>query len=698
MNEKKCLVLDGLACAACAAKIEDRVRKLDGVKQASLDFSTSRLTIVADPGEMPAIAGQVKSIAEGMEEGITVRELDHRQNKQPESKAVPSWTLARLGSAGLMLAAALVLGLPGWAELALCLAGWVFAGGDVLWKAVRNITKGQVFDENFLMGLATVGAMAIGEYPEAVAVMLFYQVGELFQAMAVRRSRRSIGNLMDIRPDYANLLTDRELRRVSPEEVRPGDIIQIKPGEKVPLDGRVTGGRSALDTSALTGESLPRDVGPGDDVLAGSVNGGGLLTVKVTKAYGESTAAKILDMVQNASSRKAPAENFMTKFARYYTPAVVASAVLLAIVPPLFLGFHTFSGWLNRALIFLVVSCPCALVISIPLSFFGGIGGASRRGVLVKGGNYLDALTRVDTVVFDKTGTLTRGVFRVAAVLPSEGMSEAELLSLAARAEAHSNHPIAASIVRESGIEPGGASAEGYEELAGYGVKALVGGKTVLAGSKRLMEREGIAAAETGAGGAAVHVAVGGKYAGHIIVADEAKPDAARAVAELRKLGIRRLAMLTGDNAAVADRVGRELGLDEVLAGLLPDGKVEALERLEKEARGKVLYAGDGINDAPVLARAGVGVAMGGLGSDAAIEAADVVLMTDEPSRLADAIRIARRTRAIVLQNIIFALGVKGLFLLLGALGVATMWEAVFADVGVALIAVLNAMRVMRNR
>lgn len=697
MNEKKNLVLDGLGCASCAAKIEDRVRRIDGVQDAALDFTSCRLTITGERGcDMAAIAGQAAAIAQDVEQGITVREdsAAARSGAQNKEHAVSPWKITRLALALVILAAGLVFKPAGAAEIALYVVGWLLAGIDVLWKAIRNIARGQIFDENFLMAVASAGALAIGEYPEAVAVMVFYEVGEIFQDMAVHRSRRSIGKLMDIRPDYANLLAGGETRRVAPQDVQPGDRILVRPGEKVPLDGLVLEGSTAMDTSALTGESLPRDVGVGDPVISGSINKTGLITVEVTKTFGESTVSKILDMVQNAAGRKAPAENFITKFARYYTPAVVFAAVALAVIPPL-IGFGSFAEWINRALIFLVVSCPCALVISIPLGFFGGIGGASRQGILVKGGNYLDALTRVDTVVFDKTGTLTKGVFKVTEVVPAGGFSAAELLETVALAESHSGHPIARSILREYGREPDGSAIESYEELAGFGVQARIGGRDVLAGSGKLMERQGIAPTAGNDAGTLVHVAIDGRYAGAIAIRDEIKADAVQAVESLRKLGVRRIAMLTGDNAGVAEQVGRELGLDEVHAGLLPGGKVELLERMERETRGKVLFAGDGVNDAPVLARAGIGVAMGALGSDAAIEAADVVLMTDELSKLADAIGIARRTRAIVWQNIVFAMGVKGVFLLLGAFGIATMWEAVFADVGVALLAVLNAMRVM---
>ncbi|MDR1319578.1 MAG: cadmium-translocating P-type ATPase, partial [Treponema sp.] len=588
-------------------------------------------------------------------------------------------------------------------------AAYLLVGGEIIFHALANISRGQVFDENFLMTLASAGAFVIGEYPEGVAVMLFYQVGEAFQRMAINRSRRSIADLMDIRPDFANVKRNGEVRRVSPEAVRIGESIVVKPGEKIPLDGVVSEGYSALETSALTGESLPRDVEAGSEVLSGSINKSGLLTITVTKEFGESTVSKILNLVQNAGSKKAPIENFITKFARYYTPAVVLAALTLAVIPPLVLPGAVFADWLRRALVFLVVSCPCALVISIPLGFFGGLGAASRKGILVKGGNYLEALNDADTVVFDKTGTLTRGIFSVTGIVPAagreagSGLTEAELLYYAAAAESGSNHPIAQSIVRHYGGEVDGRDLQSCEEIAGKGIRVQVKGRTVLAGNSRLMTDNGIdrgaddAAGSSLPAGSVVHIALDGAYAGYLVISDELKNDSRQAVADLKKSGIRRIVMLTGDNRAAADRIGAELGLDEVYAELLPQGKVERLEELERASRGgKLIFVGDGINDAPVLARSDIGIAMGGVGSDAAIEAADIVLMTDEPSRIVSALAIARRTRLIVWQNIIFALGVKAVILVLGALGLATMWEAVFGDVGVALIAVCNAMRTLR--
>ena len=602
--------------------------------------------------------------------------------------------LLRIGISAALLIVCALSPLEGAWRLLAFLVPYAVIGWDVLWKAARNIAHGQVFDENFLMSIATVGAFATGEYPEAVFVMLFYQVGELFQSYAVGRSRQSISQLMEIRPDYANLERDGKAERVDPDEVAVGDVIVIKPGERVPLDGVVLEGRSTLDTAALTGESLPRSVSEGDDVISGCVNQSGLLRVRVTKAFGESTVAKILDLVENASSKKARAENFITKFARVYTPCVVVAAVLLAVVPSLVSG--DWSQW-TRALIFLVVSCPCALVISVPLSFFGGIGGASRDGILVKGGSYLETLAQTEIVVFDKTGTLTQGVFNVTAIHPDR-ISEAELLELAAYAESYSDHPISRSIL-EAYDKPVDTSRVGaVEELAGRGVRAVIDGRTVCVGNSKLMDELGAKWHPCHHVGTTVHVEVDGLYAGHLVISDEVKPDAAEVIRKLKELGVKKTVMLTGDAAAVGERVGKELGLDEVHAQLLPADKVERVEALlkEKSAKGTLAFVGDGINDAPVLSRADVGVAMGGMGSDAAIEAADVVFMDDKPSKLADAIRIARKTCAIVRQNVVFALAVKLLVMVLGAFGVANMWEAVFADVGVSVIAILNAMRALR--
>jgi Zn2+/Cd2+-exporting ATPase len=620
-------------------------------------------------------------------------------NKQ-EFKASPGIHRLKLISVGIgiiffLTALAFKFSYP--IRLTLYITSYLLIGGEILFYSARNIRKGQFLDENFLMSLATIGAFAIGEFPEAVAVMLFYQVGEFFQEMAIQHSKRSITALMDIRPDFAYLKKGSEVQRVCPDEVTIGDIIIIKPGDKVPLDGKIIDGSSSLDTSALTGESALREVAAGNEILSGSINKSGLLTVAVSKEFGESTVSKILDLVQNAATRKAPTENFITKFARYYTPAVVLTAAALAFIPPLITG-APLGAWVSRALVFLVVSCPCALVISIPLSFFGGIGGASKNGILIKGSNYLEALNNVDTVVFDKTGTLTQGVFQVTKIESAGDFSENDLLEYAAFSESYSTHPIALSILKAYGNEINSEFIRDYSEIPGYGVRTLVKGKTVLAGNERLMKQEAIPYAEITDIGTAVHIAVDHQYAGFIVISDEIKKDSLNTILELRTLGIQKLVMLTGDHQAVGVAVGKHLGLDQIHAELLPDQKVALVEQLEREKaspKGKLVFMGDGINDAPVLARADIGIAMGGVGSDAAIEAADVVLMTDEPSKLVTAIKIAKRTRLIVTQNIYLALGVKGIVLLLGALGFANMWEAVFADVGVALLAVLNSMRVM---
>ena len=606
-------------------------------------------------------------------------------------------TLVRIILSAVLLVAAALIPVGGIVKLVLFLIPYAVIGWDVLWKAIRNIAHGQVFDENFLMAIATVGAFALGEYPEGVAVMLFYQVGELFQSYAVGRSRQSIAALMDIRPDYANIEQDGKLVQVDPEDVAVGDTIVIKAGEKIPLDGVVLEGSSAVDTAALTGESLPRDVNPGDDVVSGCINQSGLLKVRVTKVFGESTVAKILDLVENSSSKKARAENFITRFARYYTPVVVIGAVLLAVLPPLLFG-GDWSDWLQRALIFLVISCPCALVISVPLSFFGGIGGASKQGILVKGSNYLEALAKTETVVFDKTGTLTKGTFQVTAVHPDR-ISKGELLELAAMAESYSEHPISRSL-REAYQKPVDASrVTDVEEISGHGVRAKVDGHDVYAGNGKWMDRIGASWRNCHRTGTVVHVAVDGEYAGHIVISDAVKPDAAAAIEALRREGVKKTVMLTGDVKAVGEAVAREIGIDEVHAELLPGDKVDQVERLLKNTsgKGKLAFVGDGINDAPVLSRADIGIAMGGLGSDAAIEAADIVLMDDKPSKLAVAVRISRKTLRIVRQNIVFALGIKLLFLALGAFGMANMWEAVFADVGVSVLAILNASRALRT-
>ena len=604
--------------------------------------------------------------------------------------------LFRIIVAAVLFAAGSLLPLGPTVEMGVFLVCYAVIGWDIVWKAVTNILHGQVFDENFLMTIATIGALILGEHSEGVAVMLFYQVGEWFQSYAVSKSRKSIASLMDIRPDYANVERNGKLEQVDPDEVNIGDTIVVKPGERVPLDGKIIKGTSALDTSALTGESMPRDVEPGMEVISGCINQTGILTIQTTKKYGESTVAKILDLVENASDKKGKTENFISRFARYYTPIVVFAAIALAILPPLVTG-QPFSVWIYRALTFLVISCPCALVISIPLSFFGGIGGASKIGVLVKGSNYLESLAHAEVVVFDKTGTLTKGSFAVSQIKAID-MREEQLLELAAYAEDYSNHPISQSIQKAYGKKIDNSRISDVQEIAGHGVRAVIDGKTVLAGNAKLMNRENIAYTPSDAIGTVIYLACNGKYAGYIVIEDEVKADAPAAIRALKEVGVRKTVMLTGDADAVGKKVAQKLGLDQAYTELLPADKVDRVETMLKQTseKGKLVFVGDGINDAPVLARADVGIAMGGLGSDAAIEAADVVLMTDEPSKISAVVRIARKTIRIANENIVFALGVKLLVLILGATGYANMWAAVFADVGVSVIAILNAIRAMR--
>ena len=608
-------------------------------------------------------------------------------------------TLERiLIAVALVIVLKLLPALPMPVELALYCIPYLVVGWDVLRKALKGIKNRQPFDECFLMAVATVGAFALGDYVEGCAVIIFYQIGELFQSVAVGKSRQSIASLMDIRPDYANVERNGKLVQVDPDEVAVGEIITVKPGERVPIDGEIISGRSALDTSALTGESLPREVEEGMEVISGCINQTGILKIKTTKEFGESTVAKILDLVENSSEKKARSENFITRFAKFYTPIVVFAALLLATIPPYVLN-EPFSGWIYRALTFLVISCPCALVISIPLSFFGGIGGASKCVVLVKGSNYLEALADTETVVFDKTGTLTKGSFAVTSIKPV-GMTKAELLELAAYAEDYSNHPISLSIKRAYGKDIKHGMVKNIEEIAGHGVRAVIGGQTVLCGNGKLMQREKINYTPCAEAGTVIYAAVDGKFAGYILIEDEVKADAAAAIKMLKTCGVRETVMLTGDSDAVGQKIAKRLGLDRAFTQLLPADKVEHVERLlealhKRSNRGKLAFVGDGINDAPVLARADVGIAMGALGSDAAIEAADIVLMTDEPSKIASAIKIARKTLGIVRQNIIFAIGIKIAVLALGALGYASMWAAVFADVGVSVIAILNAVRAL---
>ena len=705
----KVYLLKGLDCPNCSAKIEKEVGELDGVTSSTVNLMNQTLTVQAGTSVAASLLDTVTTIVHSHEPDVEVSEKQLEATapvKKDEKAAVyndeDKKRTIRLAVGAVVYAIGMALTvfakLPTLAELAFLIVAYVILGWDVVWQAVKNITRGQVFDEHFLMSVSTIGAFAIGEYPEAVAVMLFYQVGEFFQSLAVKRSRKSISDLMDICPDSATVKRNGVLQVVSPESVAVGEIIVVKPGEKIPLDGIVVDGESMLDTKALTGESVPRSIRKGDEALSGCINQSGLLTLKVTKSFGESTVSKIIDLVENASARKAPTENFITTFARYYTPVVVGMAAVLAIIPPLVLG-GGWSEWLRRGFVFLIVSCPCALVISIPLTFFGGIGAASKCGVLVKGSNYLEALNKVSVVVFDKTGTLTKGVFEVANIIPAAGYQKEQVLEYAAQAESYSNHPIAKSILATYGKPIDQKQFSGFEEISGHGISVMVQGKKVLAGNSKLMESEKIAYAACDAAGTKFYVAADGSYVGCILIADEVKPDSKCAIAELKKIGVEKTVMLTGDDERIGKSVADELGLDAYYAQLLPDQKVEKLEMLDKQKRqgSKLAFVGDGINDAPVLARADVGIAMGGLGSDAAIEAADVVLMTDEPSKLVEAIDVAKATKRIVMQNIVIALGIKSVFLVLGALGMAGMWEAVFGDVGVTIIAVLNAMRILKK-
>ncbi|MDO7344802.1 cadmium-translocating P-type ATPase [Bacillus subtilis] len=690
-------VLDGLDCSNCAQKIENGVKGIKGIDGCTVNFAASTLTVSADGKEEQWVTNKIEKKVKSIDPHVTIRQKHKKKSADDGYRNRMVNMLIRMAAA-VILGAAAYLVHSGTIEFCLFLAAYLIIGGDIVIRAVKNIIRGQVFDEHFLMALATIGAFLIQQYPEGVAVMLFYQIGELFQGAAVSRSRKSISALMDIRPDYANVKTKNGIEQVSPEDVQTGDIIVVNPGESIPLDGKVVQGSAMVDTSALTGESVPRKAAEGQEVMSGFINQNGVLHIEVTKGYQDSAVSKILDLVQNASSRKARTENFITKFAKYYTPAVVIIAVLLAFVPPLVVSGAALSDWVYRALIFLVISCPCALVVSIPLGFFGGIGAASKAGVLVKGSNYLEALNQVKYAVFDKTGTLTKGSFEVTEIKPSEGFTKDSLLEAAAYAELHSQHPIAESVRKAYGKMLSPDAIESYEEISGHGIFAKVNGTEILAGNKKLMEREQIEDVPDEKAGTIVHVSVGQRYAGAIIIADEVKEDAAQAVADLKSLGIKQTAMLTGDSKQTGEAVGKQLGIDEVYAELLPQDKVAQVEALEAKLlpNEKLIFVGDGINDTPVLARADIGAAMGGLGSDAAVETADIVLMTDQPSKIAEAIRIAKRTRRIVWQNIGFALGVKAIFLILGAFGIATMWEAVFSDVGVTLLAVANAMRVMR--
>lgn len=701
-------ILKGLDCANCAAKMENELRRIKGLETVTVNFATRSIEI---PQEL---AAEAQAAVARVEPGVTLvpaqeqKEPEEQDTKESEKKEARR-AVFFIGTAALLFAFGTLYNRQlhatphAWAEYAVLITAYFLVGWPVLARAVSNLARRQFFDESFLMTVATLGALAIHELPEAVAVMLFYAVGDYLQDLAVDRSRRSIAALLDIRPDHANLKLGGEVKVVRPEEVPVGAEIIIKPGERVPLDGEVVEGTSFLDTSALTGEAVPRKVEPGEVVLAGMVNGQGLLTVKVTKNFAESAVSRILQLVEEAGTRKAPTERFITVFARYYTPVVVAAALAVALLPPLFLPGATFSEWLYRSLVLLVISCPCALVVSIPLGYFGGIGGASRQGILVKGANFLDALTALHTVAFDKTGTLTQGTFRVTKVVPYSGFTEEDLLAAAAAAEIYSTHPIALSIRQAYGRPVPDDQVHGYREVPGHGVAAEVQGKLVLVGNDRLLHREGILHEPDVCHmeGTSVYVAIDGTFAGYLIIADELKEDAAQAVARLKELGVQKVVILTGDEESAARRVAEAVGADGYFAELLPADKVRKVEELMaafSERRQKLAFVGDGINDAPVIARADIGVAMGALGSDAAIEAADVVLMDDSPARLAAALEIARRTRRIVIENIVLALGIKAFFFALGILGLAGIWEAVFADVGVTVLAVLNATRTLHYR
>ncbi|OAA30045.1 hypothetical protein AT15_00600 [Kosmotoga arenicorallina S304] len=682
--------IKNLDCASCAAQIEETAKER-GI-DVTLNFATQ--TLVVDEEKMP----ELQKIAKRIEpEAVFENETDNAEEESDLKKQIIALVTSGIVFAVALIDRYIIPFMPLQANIALFLTSYLISGWPVLVSAIKNILRGNLFGENFLMSVATLGAIAIGEFPEAVAVMIFYSIGELFEDIAVGKSRRSIKSLLALKVNYTNLLSNGKVKKVPPENVKPGQIILINPGERVPLDGAILEGESFLDTSALTGESVPRKVKKGDTILSGMINTSGLLKVEVQKSFENSYISKILELVENAASKKAPTEKFITKFSKYYTPFVVFGAMAIAFLPPLLMPGTSMTLWVQRALVLLVISCPCALVISIPLGYFGGLGRASKNGVLIKGGNYLDALRNVDTVVFDKTGTLTEGVFEVARVKAFNGYSEKEIMEFAAMAEAYSNHPVARSICDydKSFIENPN-QVRNYKEIPGQGVIAEVSGKKVYVGNKKLLESYDIDPIDEENGGTLVYVAIDGKYAGSIIISDRIKADAKGAIGELRKYGVRKIAMLTGDSQIVAEKVASELGIDEYYSELLPVDKVSILERLKNESKGKIVFVGDGINDSPVLARADIGVAMGGLGSDAAIETADVVIMDDKPSKLSQAMKIATITHNIVLQNILFALGTKGLFIALGSVGQATMWEAVFADVGVALLAVLNATRILK--
>ena len=715
MKSNECMLsIEGLDCPNCAAKVERKINTLEGIKEATVDFLGKKIVVLADEISENELVELIQTEVDKIEDGVKVFVPKVQAGESSSEGEDTGKIKKKLLIGGVLFVLGIfvpkTLFIP---KLVIFLVSYLVIGGDVLLSAFKNILNGQVFDENFLMAIATVGAFAIGEYPEGVAVMLFYQLGELFQGIAVNNSRKSIVSLMDIRPDYANIKVGEGIKKVSPEEIKVGEIIVVKPGEKVPLDGKIVKGASTFDTSALTGESLPREAKAGDDVLSGFINKNGLIEIQVAKVFSESTVSKILYLMENAGSKKSKTENFITKFARYYTPVVVITALIVAIFPPLLIQGATFSDWIYRALIFLVVSCPCALVISIPLGFFGGIGGASRHGILIKGTNYLEVLNDLESVVMDKTGTLTKGIFKVTEVNAENNikindfqnnkteLTKPLLLKYAAHIEKFSNHPIAQSIVAEyenSVSKVDENVVKDFEEISGFGIKVNINNHQFLAGNSKLMNLENITFDKKENLGTAIYLAADGKYIGNILISDEVKEDSARAIKGMKENGVKEIVMLTGDNEAIGKNIAEKLGIDKVFTELLPNEKVEKLEEIykTKSEKGKVAFVGDGINDAPVLARADLGIAMGGAGSDAAIEAADVVIMNDEPSKIVTAIKIAKKTKEIVWQNITIAFAVKIVVMALGLFGDATMWEAVFADVGVALLAVLNATRVLR--
>ena len=715
MKSNECMLsIEGLDCPNCAAKVERKINTLEGIKEATVDFLGKKIVVLADEISENELVELIQTEVDKIEDGVKVFVPKVQAGESSSEEEDTGKIKKKLLIGGILFVLGIfvpkTLFIP---KLAVFLVSYLVIGGDVLLSAFKNILNGQVFDENFLMAIATIGAFAIGEYPEGVAVMLFYQLGELLQGIAVNNSRKSIVSLMDIRPDYANIKVGEGIKKVSPEEIKVGEIIVVKPGEKVPLDGKIVKGVSTFDTSALTGESLPREAKAGDDVLSGFINKNGLIEIQVAKVFSESTVSKILYLMENAGSKKSKTENFITKFARYYTPVVVITALIVAIFPPLLIQGATFLDWIYRALIFLVVSCPCALVISIPLGFFGGIGGASRHGILIKGTNYLEVLNDLESVVMDKTGTLTKGIFKVTEVNAENNikindfennkteLTKPLLLKYAAHIEKFSNHPIAQSIVAEyenSVSKVDENVVKDFEEISGFGIKVNINNHQFLAGNSKLMNLENITFDKKENLGTAIYLAADGKYIGNILISDEVKEDSARAIKGMKENGVKEIVMLTGDNEAISKNIAEKLGIDKVFTELLPNEKVEKLEEIykTKSEKGKIAFVGDGINDAPVLARADLGIAMGGAGSDAAIEAADVVIMNDEPSKIVTAIKIAKKTKEIVWQNITIAFAIKIVVMALGLFGDATMWEAVFADVGVALLAVLNATRVLR--